>query len=219
MDSSIRGILQKHFPSYAQSHGLPHHVHRAAHLLSVCRTAKLGGHIQACPHGHTERIVYHSCRHRLCPQCNALPSERWLEKMRARLIDCAHHHVIFTLPHSLHGLWRYNRAWMTQLLFTATAETLHTLCADAKHIGATPGFILALHTWGRSLSLHPHIHALITDGGLNAEGQWQRPKRSCFLPARVVMALFRGPSCWRRCARPCRTTHCMCRRIPRPSGS
>jgi len=192
MECTVRKILSEHFDEFVGTHGVPLHVQRAARLLSICRTAQLGGHLQACPHGHTERIVYHSCRHRLCPQCNALPTERWLEKMRARLIACAHHHLIFTVPHELHGLWRYNRAWMMQALFAAVGETLHTLCGDDRYLGAEPGFILALHTWGRSLSLHPHIHALVSDGGLTAQGQWQSSQRSCFLPARVVMALFRG---------------------------
>jgi len=192
MERTVAGILRRHFPRFVATHGVPWHVHRAARLLSICRTAQLGGHLQACPHGHTQRVIYHSCRHRLCPQCNALPTERWLEKMRARLIACAHHHLIFTMPHELHGLWRYNRAAMMQMLFAAVAETLHALCGDERYLGAEPGFILALHTWGRSLSLHPHIHALVSDGGLDAQGQWRSPKRSCFLPARVVMALFRG---------------------------
>lgn len=112
--------------------------------------------------------------------------------MQRHLLACAHHHLIFTLPHELHGLWRYNRAWSTQTLFTTVAATLHTLCADPNHLGAQAGFLLALHTWGRALPLHPHIHALLTDGGLSAQGTWQRPKRSCVLPARVVMHLFRG---------------------------
>jgi hypothetical protein len=111
--------------------------------------------------------------------------------MRSRLIDCAHHHLIFTIPHTLHDLWRYNRAWMMQTLFSSVAETLKALCRDARYLDSMPGFILALHTWGRSLQLHPHIHCLITDGGLKS-GEWRAPRGSCFLPARVVMALFRG---------------------------
>ena len=197
MDVSIRGILQTHYACYAATHGLPGYIHRAARQLSRCRTAAMGAHFAECPHGHERHIVYHSCRHRLCPRCAALPRERWLEVMRERLIACAHWHLIFTLPHDLHPLWRYNRTWFTQALFEAVASTLTRLCADERHLGAQPGFVLALHTWGRSLALHPHIHALITDGGLDAAGTWRRPRRSCFLPARVVMALFRGRLCGR----------------------
>jgi hypothetical protein len=112
-------------------------------------------------------------------------------KMRERLLACSHHHLIFTIPSELHDLWRYNRAWMMQILFSSVADTLKTLCADARYLDSMPGFILALHTWGRSLQLHPHIHCLITDGGLK-NGEWHKPNGSCFLPARVVMFLFRG---------------------------
>jgi hypothetical protein len=112
-------------------------------------------------------------------------------KMRERLISCAHHHLIFTIPHELHDLWRFNRAWMMQALFASVADTLKTLCRDTRYLDSMPGFILSLHTWGRSLQLHPHIHCLISDGGVKG-GEWRRPKGSCFLPARVVMALFRG---------------------------
>jgi len=192
MERTVRGILRTHFSAFAETQKLPLRIHRAAHQLSRCRTPALGGHIEGCPDDHVRRIVYHSCRHRLCPQCNALPTERWLQRMRARLIACGHHHIIFTVPHELHDVWRYNRAWLMQALFAAVAETLQALCRDPRYLGAEPGFISALHTWGRSLSLHPHIHCLITDGGLDTTGQWQEPKKSCFLPARVVMALFRG---------------------------
>jgi hypothetical protein len=191
MERTIGKILRASYPKLSDSHRMPLHMHRAAQQLGACRTAAMGGHIQGCPEGHASRVVFHSCKHRLCPQCNTLPTERWLLKMRERLIDCAHHHLIFTIPHELHDLWRFNRAWMMQALFASVADTLKTLCRDTRYLDSMPGFILALHTWGRSLSLHPHIHCLISDGGMK-NGEWRRPKGSCFLPARVVMALFRG---------------------------
>lgn len=192
MERTVRKVLSMHFASYAQEQRMPRYVHQAAWRLQRCRTAALGGHVHACPEGHFERIVFHSCRHRLCPQCNTLPREQWLVRMRERLIDCAHHHVIFTIPHDLHGLWRFNRVWFTQALFTCAAQTLHTLCADERYLGARAGFVSALHTWGRSLSFHPHLHCLISDGGVDAQGQWRAPRKRCFLPVRVLMALFRG---------------------------
>lgn len=192
MERTMRRVMSMHFASYARAHRMPGYVHRAARQLQQCRTAAMGGHVQACPEGHFQRKIFHSCRHRLCPQCNALPREQWLLRMRERLIRCAHHHLIFTIPHDLHGLWRWNRAWCTQALFASVAETLHTLTADARYLGAQSGFICTLHTWGRSLNFHPHIHCLISDGGLSAQGEWVRPRKSCFLPTRVVMTLFRG---------------------------
>jgi hypothetical protein len=152
----------------------------------------LGGHVRRCPAGHVERAFYNSCHQRVCPQCQGLAIERWLQRQRARLLHCAHHHLIFTIAHELNALWCWNRTAMAKLLFGAVRETLMELLDDPRHLGAQPAFLAALHTWGRSLSLHPHVHVLIADGGLDAEGLWVKPRRSHFLPARVVMMLFRG---------------------------
>lgn len=192
MERTLRGIFQTHFEAYAKRHGLPAYVHRAAYWIAHCRTADLGGHVRRCPEGHVEHAFYNSCHQRGCPQCQALATEQWLERQRARLIACAHHHLIFTIPHELNALWCWNRAAMANLLFGAAREVLVELLEDERYLGATPAFISALHTWGRSLSLHPHLHVLIADGGLRHDGTWATPRRSHFLPARVVMLLFRG---------------------------
>lgn len=191
MDRTIGKLLRTSYRHLSESHRMPLHLHRAAWQLGACRTSAMGGHIQGCIEGHAARVVFHSCKHRLCPQCNQLPTERWLMKMRGRLIDCAHHHLIFTIPHQLHDLWRYNRQWFMQTLFASVADTLKTLCRDPRYLDSMPGFILALHTWGRALQFHPHIHCLITDGGVKNIA-WHSSRGSCFLPARVVMFLFRG---------------------------
>jgi hypothetical protein len=188
---TLQQILQRHFQSLCRTRQLSAPQLRAGRALSACRTAALGGHVQRCPNGHVERVWYNACRHRSCPQCNALARERWLEHMRARLIDCAHHHLVSTIAHELNALWMLNTAAMMRTLFGAARDTLAELLADPRYPGAEPGMVLALHTWGRALSPHPHIHALVTDGGLDEAG-WVRPRRGHFLPARVVMALFRG---------------------------
>ena len=192
MECTLRGIFQEHFEAYAGRHRLPAYVHRAAYWISRCRTAELGGHVRRCPAGHVERAFYNSCHQRMCPQCQALATEQWLTRQKARLLGCAHHHVIFTIPHELNALWCWNRAAMARLLFGAVRAVLLELLTDARYLGATPAFLAALHTWGRSLSLHPHVHVLVADGGLSAQGAWVKPRRSHFLPARVVMLLFRG---------------------------
>lgn len=192
MECTLRGIFQEHFEAYTRRHRVPAYVHRAAYWIARCRTSELGGHVRRCPEGHVERAFYNSCHQRFCPQCQALEVERWLARQRARLLACAHHHLIFTLPHELNALWCYNRAAMAQLLFGAVRAVLHELLADPRYLGATPAYLAALHTWGRSLSLHPHLHVLAADGGLSAEGAWVAPRRSHFLPARVLMLLFRG---------------------------
>jgi hypothetical protein len=192
MECTLRGVFQEHFEAYAARHRLPAYVHRAAYWIARCRTAELGGHVRRCPEGHVERAFYNSCHQRFCPQCQALATERWLARQKARLLACAHHHVIFTIPHELNALWCWNRAPMARLLFGAVRAVLDELLGDPRYLGATPAFLAALHTWGRSLSLHPHLHVLAADGGLTAQGAWVSPRRSHFLPARVVMLVFRG---------------------------
>jgi putative transposase/transposase-like zinc-binding protein len=189
---TLQTIFQDAFPAYEQRHALPAHVRRAAHALMQCRTAALGGHIQACPDGHVARVWYNSCRHRSCPQCAYLQTERWLARQRARLLACDHYHVIFTLPHDLNPLWLANVPVMTTLLFQTVRDTLCTLLADPQYLGAQPGIIAALHTWSQTLVLHPHVHCLVTGGGVTPDGHWKAVRHGFLLPARVVMAVFRG---------------------------
>jgi hypothetical protein len=189
---TLQTIFQDVFPAYEHTHPLPAHVRKAAHAIMQCRTAALGGHIQACPDGHVMRVWYNSCRHRSCPQCAYLQTERWLALQRARLLACDHYHVIFTLPHDLNPLWLANVPVMTTLLFQAVRDTLSALLADPKYLGAQPGIMAALHSWSQTLVLHPHVHCLVTGGGLTVEGQWKAVRYGFLLPVRVVMAVFRG---------------------------
>jgi hypothetical protein len=129
---TIQQILQQGYAAFAQCHSLPAYVRKAAWALLACRTARLGGHIQACPEGHGERIWDHSCRHRLCPQCAGLQVERWLGRQKARLLACDHSHVIFTLPDDRRGIWLANVRVMAALLLTTSRETLCELLADER---------------------------------------------------------------------------------------
>jgi hypothetical protein len=189
---TLQTIFQEAFPAYEQIHPLPAHVRKAARAIMQCRTAALGGHIQACPDGHFTRIWHNSCRHRPCPQCAYLQTERWLARQQARLLTCDHSHVIFTLPHDLNPLWLAKVPVMTTLLFQAVRDPLGTLLADPKYLGAQPGIIAALHTWSQTLLVHPHLHGLVTGGGLSPAGQWVAVRNGFLLPARGVMAVFRG---------------------------
>jgi hypothetical protein len=189
---TLQTIFQDAFPAYEQTHPLPAHVRKAAHALMQCRTAALGGHIQACPDGHITGVWDNSCRHRSCPQCAFLQTERWLRLQQARLLACDHSHVIFTLPHDRNPLWLANVPGMTTLLLQAVRDTLGTLLAAPKYLGAQPGIIAALHTWSQTLVLHPHMHCLVTGGGLTAEGSWKAVRKGFLLPVRVVMAVLRG---------------------------
>jgi hypothetical protein len=189
---TLQTIFQDVFPTYDQTHLLPSHVRRAAHAIMPCRTAALGGHLQACPDGHVARVWYNSCRHRSCPQWAYLQTERWLAVQRARLLACDHSQVIFTRPQDLNPLWLAHVAVMTPLLCQAVRDTLGTLLADPQDLGAQPGLMAALHTWSQTLVLHPHVPCLVTGGGLTPAGAWQTVRHGFLLPVRVVMAVFRG---------------------------
>ncbi len=190
--STVQSFLKASFTQYQQTHALPLYQIKAAEQLMRCRTEALGGHSVYCEDGHLNGVWYNSCRHRSCPQCSALKSEQWQQRVEALLLKGKHHHWVFTLPHDLHNIWRFNRAFCQQLLFTSVRETIQQLSRDARYLAAMPGVILALHTWARNQTFHPHIHCVISHGGLDSTGKWQTPKRKCYLPAKVMMMLFRG---------------------------
>jgi hypothetical protein len=189
---TLQTILQLGYAAYERRHALPAHVRRAVGALLACRTALLGGHIQACPAGHVEGVWYHSCRHRMCPPCAWVQVARWLTKQQARLLACEHDHVILTMPHALHEVWLANVAEMSRLLFASGHETRVEWRGDATYLGAKPGIIAALHTWTQTLLLHPHRHGLVSGGGLSETGQWVAVRHGFLLPRRVVRVVFRG---------------------------
>ena len=192
MQPTLQAIFESHYARYAAGRKLPLRAHRAALAIEHCRTAVLGGHIQRCPEGHVARVHYNACRHRSCPRCSGLARLRWAEHQAARLLDCEHYHIVFTLPHELIALWAHNRGWLADTLFQSARDTLIELSADARFLGATPGLLIALHTWGRTLNPHPHVHCLISGGGLTPGGDWKAVANGYLLPVRVVKALYRG---------------------------
>ena len=165
---------------------------RVLQALSRCRTAALGGHLEVCHDCGFERPSYNSCRNRHCPKCQALAQHRWLEARRARILPVHYFHVVFTLPAELRTLWLYNKRCLFALLFKAASRTLQQLAQDPKRLGARIGFTAVLHTWSRDLSWHPHLHCVVTGGGLDPEGQWRSTEPGYLLPVRVLGALFRG---------------------------
>jgi hypothetical protein len=190
---NLQGIFNRHYADYLSKHKLPKYLLRAADAIMKCRTPAMGYHVTRCAEGHVIDTFYNSCKHRACPQCAWIQIERWLEKQKSRLIRCAHHHIIFTLPHELNRLWDYNSTLMSDLFFSAVRDTLFVMLENPRHLGATPGLLANLQTWGRDVSRHPHIHCLVTAGGLNRAGEWVHPRHpNYFLPGRAVAALFRG---------------------------
>jgi hypothetical protein len=159
--------------------------------IECCRTAELGGHRLHCKQCETESIAYNSCRNRHCPKCQASAAERWLEARRADLLPIPYFHVVFTLPEALRGIAHQNKQTVYDLMFKTVAETLLAIAADPKHLGAKIGITAVLHTWGSSLVHHPHIHCIVTGGGLSHD-RWIQCRSNFFLPVKVLGARFRS---------------------------
>jgi len=189
---TLQSILQNHGNRLIKKMGLPLLYLKVIDKLIACRTAVLGGHAHYCEKGHLNGLWYNSCKHRFCPQCRSMPSEEWLRNTKEILLDCAHHHIVFTLPSELHDIWRYNRSLMMDVLFKASQQTLLEFAKDRKYLNATLGILSTFHSWGRSFSLHPHTHVVVSYGGLNAAGEWVEPKKSCLFPQKAVMRMYRG---------------------------
>ena len=189
--TTTQAILKEGIEKYKKTHNIPYYKQKAINALIKCRTAALGGHKQYCPGGCMSHIWYNSCKHRFCPLCCFIRIERWLLKQKARLLKCDYYHVIFTIPHELNIIWLYNEALLTTLLFSSVKEVLFDLLSDPEHLGAKPGIIATLQTWCQTLLLHPHIHCLITGGGLDPLGQWKSIKNGYLLPSKLVAPRFR----------------------------
>ena len=170
---------------------------KAFRAIQRCRTAALGGHIDACPRcGYQATISYNSCRNRHCPKCQAQLRERWLAARKRELLATSYFHVVFTVPHELNVLALENPRLFYDLLFSASTQTALEVAADPKHLGAEIGLISILHTWGQNLLLHPHVHCAIPAGGLSPDHKrWVRPRYPFFLPVKVLGRVFRGKFC------------------------
>lgn len=164
--------------------------------IERCRTASLGGHVLRCTSCEHTEISYNSCRNRHCPKCQASSALRWLEARQADLLPVEYYHVVFTLPEPVSAIAYYNKRVVYAILFKAAAETLLTIGADPKHLGANLGLTLVLHTWGSSMTHHPHVHGIVPGGGLSRDGErWISCRRGFFLPVRVLSRLFRRLFC------------------------
>ena len=190
----VADIFRQHGPAYRRVHAGRLGIARTRVMRAIeqCRTAPLGGHVERCDACHKERISYNSCRNRHCPKCQSLARAQWLEDRQAELLECEYFHVVFTLPRAIAAMAYQNKRALYALLFQASAETLATIAADPKHLGAELGFISILHTWGQNLMHHPHVHCVVPGGGLSPDGQrWIACRPGFFLPVRVLSRLFR----------------------------
>src|SRR5580704_6253305 len=165
---------------------------RVMTAIEICRTAALGGHVERCEDCAHTRIAYNSCRNRHCPKCQWMAAQAWLEAREAELLPVPYFHVVFTLPAAIGVIAYQNKAKVYGLLFKAAAETLTTIAADPKHLGAKIGLTAVLHTWGSAMTHHPHVHVIVPGGGLSPDGsRWITCRPGFFLSVRVLSRLFR----------------------------
>src|ERR1051326_6122074 len=188
----VADIFRQCGNDFRLTHMLSPEQRRVMRAIERCRTAALGGHVEQCDTCGHQRISYNSCRNRHCPKCQSLAKARWLEARLADLLPVEYFHVVFTLPEQLASVALQNKRVVYNLLFAATAETLRTIAADPRHLGAEIGFLAVLHTWGQTLCHHPHLHCVIPGGGLAADGaRWISCRPGFFLSVHVLARLFR----------------------------
>jgi len=191
----VADIFRGHGPAWRQANA--GHVSldqlKVMSAIERCRTAALGGHVARCQDCAYTTIAYNSCRNRHCPKCQGAAAQAWLAEREAELLPVPYFHVVFTLPAAIADIAYQNKAVVYDLLFKASAETVLTIAADPKHLGARIGITSVLHTWGSALTHHPHLHMIVPGGGIAPDGKrWVSCRPGFFLPVRVLSRLFRG---------------------------
>ena len=193
MSVELQDIVQQYGAPYLPHHPSSPEQRRALRDIARCRTAALGGQVDACDACGLLQISYNSCRNRHCPKCQTLRQLRWVTARAAELLDhTGYFHVVLTLPDTLNPVALENPRLVYGLLFRAASETLQALAADPKYLGAQIGMTVVLHTWGQSLQYHPHVHIIVPGGGLTPSGFWRRARKKFFLPVKVLSRKFRG---------------------------
>lgn len=190
----VADIFRDRGPAWRQAHA--GHVRldqlKVMSAIENCRTAALGGHVARCEDCAYTSIAYNSCRNRHCPKCQGAAAKQWLADREAELLPVPYYHVVFTLPARIADIAYHNRAVIYDLLFKISAETMLTIAADPKHLGARIGITSVLHTWGSAMTHHPHVHMIVPGGGISPDGErWVSCRPGFFLPVRVLSRLFR----------------------------
>jgi hypothetical protein len=193
-DLEIADIFRRHGPAWRAAHA--GHVSldqlKVMSAIETCRTAALGGHVEGCEDCGHQRIAYNSCRNRHCPKCQGVKAREWLAAREADLLPVGYFHVVFSIPAELADIALHNKAVVYDLLFRVASETMSTIAADPRHLGARIGITAVLHTWGSALTHHPHIHMIVPGGGISLDGtRWVSSRPAFLLPVRVLSKLFR----------------------------
>jgi hypothetical protein len=189
---TIQQLLQQHFAEYLSSHQLDRHRLKVCQHLLNCHTPVLGGIRYQCDHCHSQFPLYHGCRDRHCPQCQARATRRWSQRQQQDILPVTYHHLVFTLPHELNGWVQLHPEVIYQLLFQAVWHTLKTFAADPKRLDGRLGMTAVLHTWGQNLSQHVHLHCLIPGGALSKNNEWHAARSTYLFPVRALSRHFRG---------------------------
>ena len=190
----LSDIISRYGEAFTEKYAPLHHHRCVLHALQQCRTAALGGHVDGCDNCGHLRISYNSCRNRHCPKCQNTSRERWIEKQQLNLLPVTYFHVVFTLPQEVNGYCLKHPKELYNLLFQCSKATIETFAADARHLGAQPGIISVLHTWGQNLSLHPHVHMIVPGGGITDTGLWQaaKSKGKYLFPVKAMSVVFKN---------------------------
>ncbi len=189
----VQDIFRDHGPGYCRAHAghLSLGQLKAMSAIERCRTAELGGHLAACEDCGHNHIAYNSCRNRHCPKCQGQAAKDWLAARQAELLEVPYFHLVFTLPKPISDIAYQNKSVIYDILFKASAETMLTIAADPKHLGARIGFTSVLHTWGSAMTHHPHLHIIAPGGGISPDGkQWLSCRPNFYLHVRVLSKLF-----------------------------
>jgi hypothetical protein len=190
----LADVLRRHGEEFLRAHDgrLGRVERRVMSAIKACRTAALGGHVEACDECGSVRIAYNSCRNRHCPKCQTATREEWLAARRAELLDVPYLHVVFTVPKPIAAIAFQNKATVYAILFSAAARAMTELAANPRRLGADIGFLAILHTWGQTLTHHPHVHCVVPGGGLSRDGRrWIAARPAFFLAVRPLAKLFR----------------------------
>ena len=190
----VADVFRAHGPAWRRDHAGQVSLGqlKVMSAIEACRTAERGGHVERCQDCDHVRVAYNSCRNRHCPKCQGAAANAWLEARQAELLPVAYYHVVFTVPAEVADIAYQNKAVVYDILFKAASETLLTIAADPKHLGAPIGVTAVLHTWGSAMTHHPHVHCIVPGGGLSPDGQsWVSCRPRFFLPVRVLSRLFR----------------------------
>ena len=185
-------IFREHGGAYRRAHRLCAQQRRVMQAIEDCRTAALGGHLEACDRCGAEIARYHSCRNRHCPKCQTLAKERWVEARCAELLPVPYFHLVFPLPHEINPMAQGNPKVIYHLLFQAASDTLQTFGRDPKWLGGEIGITMVLHSWGQNLSQHLHVHCVVSGGALAPDGRWIPAKRGFLFPVRALSLVFRA---------------------------